>query len=157
MSALGQKQTCAAHKLMSALHPKATSNATYGDVRFGPKADICDAYFLSELDGQGEVKHRSCDKNDEGRRHAYHAAIASLWIASDAIGVNSSAYDKNQTQCVDCPFGAGLCLGERHEQERQWNIFGEISVHADATHQGRIAAVTQSYACQTAKTDNAKA
>jgi len=28
MSALGQKQTCAAHKLMSALPPKATSNAT---------------------------------------------------------------------------------------------------------------------------------
>src|SRR5262245_37167580 len=28
MSALGQKQTCAAHKLMSALPPKATANAT---------------------------------------------------------------------------------------------------------------------------------
>jgi len=28
MSALGQKQTFAAHKLMSALSPKATSNAT---------------------------------------------------------------------------------------------------------------------------------
>src|SRR5262245_16767713 len=28
MSALGQKQTCAAHKLTSALPPKATSNAT---------------------------------------------------------------------------------------------------------------------------------
>jgi transposase InsO family protein len=28
MSALGQKQTYAAHKPMSALHPKATSNAT---------------------------------------------------------------------------------------------------------------------------------
>src|SRR5262245_33864901 len=34
MSALGQKQTCAAHKLMSALPPKATSNATYGNVRW---------------------------------------------------------------------------------------------------------------------------
>src|SRR5262249_52138024 len=29
-SALGQKQTCAAHKLMSALPPKATPNATRG-------------------------------------------------------------------------------------------------------------------------------
>jgi hypothetical protein len=28
MSALGQKRTCATHKLMSALPPKATSNAT---------------------------------------------------------------------------------------------------------------------------------
>src|SRR5262249_11094301 len=40
MSALGQKQTCAAQQPMSALPPKATSNATYGDVRFGPIADI---------------------------------------------------------------------------------------------------------------------
>src|SRR5262249_14161710 len=40
MSALGQKQTYAVHKRMSALPPKATSNATYGDVRFRPKADI---------------------------------------------------------------------------------------------------------------------
>ena len=37
MSALGQKQTCALQKAMSALPPKATPNATYGDVRFGPK------------------------------------------------------------------------------------------------------------------------
>src|SRR5262249_25258840 len=40
MSALGQKQTYAAQQPMSALPPKVTSNATYGDVRFGPKADI---------------------------------------------------------------------------------------------------------------------
>src|SRR5215510_2573642 len=40
MSAMGQKQTCAAHNSMSALLPKATSNATQGTVRFGPKADI---------------------------------------------------------------------------------------------------------------------
>ena len=40
MSALGQKRTCAVQTEMSALPPKATSNATYGDVRFGPKADI---------------------------------------------------------------------------------------------------------------------
>src|SRR5262249_2146678 len=40
MSALGQKRTCAAHTLMSALPLKATLNATYGNVRFGPKADI---------------------------------------------------------------------------------------------------------------------
>src|SRR5262249_9111428 len=40
MSALGQKQTYAVHKLMSALHRKATSNATYGNVRFGPIVDI---------------------------------------------------------------------------------------------------------------------
>jgi len=45
MSALGQKQTCAAHNLVSALPPKATSNATYGNVRYGPIADIDSADF----------------------------------------------------------------------------------------------------------------
>ena len=41
MSALGQ--TCAAHKPMSALHPKADMCSALGDVRFVPKADICSA------------------------------------------------------------------------------------------------------------------
>jgi hypothetical protein len=41
MAALGQKQTYAAQNDMSALLPPiATSNATYGDVRFGPIVDI---------------------------------------------------------------------------------------------------------------------
>jgi len=47
MSALGQKQTGATHKLMSALPPKATSNATWWNVRFGPKADIASLIQLS--------------------------------------------------------------------------------------------------------------
>jgi len=37
MSALGQKQTCAAHKLMSALPPKATSNASFSMSALGQK------------------------------------------------------------------------------------------------------------------------
>src|SRR5262249_22720122 len=41
MSALGQKQTWAPHQPMSALPPNATLNATYRNVRFGPKADSC--------------------------------------------------------------------------------------------------------------------
>ena len=40
MSALGQKQTCAAHKVMSALTPKADMCGATRDVRFVPKADI---------------------------------------------------------------------------------------------------------------------
>ena len=40
MSALGQKQTCAAQKVMSALPPKADMCAATRDVRFVPKADI---------------------------------------------------------------------------------------------------------------------
>jgi len=40
ISALGQKRTCAVHQPMSALPPKATSNATWRNVRFGPKADM---------------------------------------------------------------------------------------------------------------------
>src|SRR5262245_18175090 len=37
MSALGQKRTCAEHKLMSALPPKATVDATYGMCALGQK------------------------------------------------------------------------------------------------------------------------
>jgi len=40
MSALGQKQTCALHSPMSALPPKATSNATDGNVRFASLFDV---------------------------------------------------------------------------------------------------------------------
>src|SRR5262249_38380901 len=40
MSALGQKETCAAHKLMSALSPKADMCSATRDVCFGPIADM---------------------------------------------------------------------------------------------------------------------
>jgi hypothetical protein len=40
MSALGQKQTFAPQKVMSALPPKADILCTDGDVRYVPKADI---------------------------------------------------------------------------------------------------------------------
>jgi hypothetical protein len=40
MSALGQKQTCAAQKAMSALPPKADMNGRHLNVRFVPIADI---------------------------------------------------------------------------------------------------------------------
>ena len=40
MSALGQKQTCAAQKVMSALPPKADMCAALADVCFVPIADI---------------------------------------------------------------------------------------------------------------------
>ena len=38
MSALGQKQTCAAHKVMSALPPKADMCSAKADVRFTPNS-----------------------------------------------------------------------------------------------------------------------
>ena len=40
MSALGQKQTCAAQKVMSAVTPKADMCGALADVRFVPRADI---------------------------------------------------------------------------------------------------------------------
>src|SRR5262249_45320070 len=47
MSALGQKQTCAAHKLMSALPPKADMCGARSNVCFGPKADIEDIHSIT--------------------------------------------------------------------------------------------------------------
>ena len=46
MSALGQKQTCAAQKVMSALPPKADMCGANRDVRFVPIADSCTAVNL---------------------------------------------------------------------------------------------------------------
>ena len=43
MTALGQKQTCAAQKVMSALPPRADICGALGHVRFVPKADPCTA------------------------------------------------------------------------------------------------------------------
>ena len=43
MSALGQKQTCAAQKFMSALHQKADMCGATRDVCFVPIADIAPA------------------------------------------------------------------------------------------------------------------
>src|SRR5215510_6311227 len=45
MSALGQQQTCAPQKVMSALPPKADMCGALGHVCFGPKADIADFVF----------------------------------------------------------------------------------------------------------------
>ena len=47
MSALGQKQTCAAHKLMSALPPIADMCGAARDVRFVPIADIRSPYSIT--------------------------------------------------------------------------------------------------------------
>ena len=51
MSALGQKQTCAAHKPMSALPPKADIDAYEWNIRSVPIADIAALldYFISAL------------------------------------------------------------------------------------------------------------
>jgi hypothetical protein len=51
MSALGQKRTWAAQKVMSALHPKADMGGAARDVRYRPKADIPRVFsFLTGFD-----------------------------------------------------------------------------------------------------------
>ena len=47
MSALGQKQTCAAQKVMSALPPKADMCGATTDVRFVPIADMTKFYSIT--------------------------------------------------------------------------------------------------------------
>src|SRR5262245_41819727 len=67
MSALGQKQTYAAQKGMSAITPKADMCGATRDVRFGPKADSCTAAKESLVDhlvGAGEqlTRHRETER-----------------------------------------------------------------------------------------------
>jgi hypothetical protein len=54
MSALGQKQTYAVQKGMSALPPKADMCGATAHVRFGPKADV--ASLIDDLVGAGEKR-----------------------------------------------------------------------------------------------------
>ena len=49
MSALGQKQTCAAQKVMSALPPKADMCGATRDVRFVPIADMPNVRVIISL------------------------------------------------------------------------------------------------------------
>ena len=49
MSALGQKQTFALQKGMSALLPKADMCGATRDVRYGPKADMTTLYSITSL------------------------------------------------------------------------------------------------------------
>src|SRR6516165_6373455 len=77
MSALGHKQTCAAHKLMSSLPPKATSNATYGNVRFGPKAHITlfDNLIRTSMKGSGDIDFQcrcGLEVNHQFKRSGLH-------------------------------------------------------------------------------------
>ena len=59
MSALGQKQTCAVQKVMSALPPKADMCSALGDVRFVPIADIAPSI---------QSPHRPIARRDGRRR-----------------------------------------------------------------------------------------
>jgi hypothetical protein len=53
MSALGQKQTCAAQKIMSTLPPKADVGGATSDVRLVPIADIASVIRSPRPRGQG--------------------------------------------------------------------------------------------------------
>ena len=62
MSALGQKQTCAAQKVMSASPPIADICGAQVHVRFGSKADICGAKSHVRFDPQQRTcaAHNQC-------------------------------------------------------------------------------------------------
>ena len=61
MSALGQKQTCAAQKVMSALPPIADMCGAKTNVRFVPKADIKASRGLSPISD----KYSGTRQNDD--------------------------------------------------------------------------------------------
>ena len=69
MSALGQKQTCAAQEVMSALPPKADICGATRDVRFVPIADI-----------------------------ARHAAVSVPWVQLP-LGLSSLSEESPQIRC----------------------------------------------------------
>ena|SRR5262245_26364292 len=85
MSALGQKQTCAVQKGMSALPPKADSCSALAHVRFGPKADSCNAARGVNSAGKNEVSSRLMPR-------------ASLVFYADRIHAIDTAHDLQQNK-----------------------------------------------------------
>src|SRR6187200_2499670 len=92
MSALGQKQTCAAQKVMSALPPKADICGATRDVRFVPEADSCTAAKLQSASAPaGHVvvlnlssqlrahAHRSISPNTMSSEPRIAETSASMW------------------------------------------------------------------------------
>ena len=90
MSALGQKQTCAAHKVMSALHPKADMCGATAYVRKGPKADIM-ASAEASLAARWQL--RLCYSALHGDEHAKVAIHRPAWRRSHVpLGVGIAQY-----------------------------------------------------------------
>ena len=58
MSTLGQKQTCATHRPVSALPPKADMCGATRDVRFVPIADIRGTTYVKQKDRCCAPHHR---------------------------------------------------------------------------------------------------
>jgi hypothetical protein len=75
MSALGQKQTCASQKAMSALPPIADMCSALVHVRFVPKADSCSAAkrsLFDELIGSRQNRCRNHNSQTLGRLQIDH-------------------------------------------------------------------------------------
>src|SRR5580765_4977355 len=93
MSALGQKQTCAAQKVMSALPPKADMCCTLVDVRFVPIADIAPAArskikrppteAASHCEGARRLGSQGSDPASAGSRQN---CTRKRWQATDEVG-----------------------------------------------------------------------
>ena len=85
MSALGQKQTFAVQKRMSALPPKADMCGATRDVRFVPIADI--PTLFDHLVGAGDERRRDSVRHDERHRRRLGQALAAAGDRQAAIGI----------------------------------------------------------------------
>src|SRR5262249_25857139 len=90
-----QKRTCASHKLMSALPPKADMCGALANVCFGPKADI---KSIRSLVGNGEYGWRHLDAECPRGLHVddelefgrlQHRQVTGLGALEDAAGIDA--------------------------------------------------------------------
>src|SRR5262245_55347482 len=89
MSALGQKQTFAPQKVMSALPPESDIKRDIWNVRYGPKADIV-RFFRKKIEGPGTVYTRPVNwctlvKSYERKRAELPISVKSK-ATTDAFG-----------------------------------------------------------------------
>ena len=80
MSALGQKQTFAAHKGMSALPPTATSIAYFGMSALGQKRTCGREVRHASFDDVGLVSSHGASERTETGRRTPMAKLVDVWI-----------------------------------------------------------------------------
>src|SRR5262245_13842712 len=130
MSALGQKQTFAVQKGMSALPPKADMCGAVADVRFGPKADMCPhtpslklMYCLS-LGADDGLTDIDCWGRDWWFECRPRAATFQLSRAGIRTGAGASRVRRGCCHLTECNACAQLPGRWRTGRPRGWSSRG---------------------------------
>jgi hypothetical protein len=90
-----------------------------------------------------EIGKGSRDQCCKGERHASNPKPEILRLPADADGMNKASPEQQQPHDVEDDRGSALQFRERHQDNGQRRIFGEVAMGAEAAKQELIAAITE--------------